>query len=219
MSESNGGQRRERLPRPLGTSLKNDANSAYNLVTFAVWGTLFVIPGAFALIDDDRLRMSDDYAALVAGIDLAVLLISVVDLHFGVARAKALAATGRPLNHVVRQRRNGQTITQGQAIRAQMATMTVWVRTCAVLTTGLILLTLWAAIEDHGPAPWLAWYTLLTTAWGLAVVATTGVRKMVPDIQEVLDMVRSLPPDPPADAASPSPPASGTETGETDLLA
>ncbi|MEQ6028066.1 hypothetical protein SOM70_36545 [Streptomyces salinarius] len=180
--------------------LRSNANSAYNSVALAVATTLIIIPATFALFDDDELRMSDDYAALVSAISLAVLLIAVVDIHFSVSKARALAASGQPLTAVAKRRRRGDR-TYGDLIRDHMETLSVWLTTCAFLITSLALLTLWAAIEDHGPARWLAWYSFLAASYGLSVVVMAGVRKVIPEVQEVLDLVRAMPSDTPANPA------------------
>lgn len=176
---------RRRLVRYAGRTAQNGTR----LVGLAIISVLFVVPITFAVADDDQLRMSDDYAALVAGINLAVLFIAVVDMHFNIGKVKALAVSGKPLTTVAVQTRRG-TRTQADMIRGHMQSMYTWLVTCAALIVSLVLLALWVAIEDHGPARWLAWLSLITASWGLCVVVLVSVGdKLLPEVYEVMQLL------------------------------
>ncbi|WP_211127980.1 hypothetical protein [Streptomyces yatensis] len=79
--------------------------------------------------------MSDDYAAIVASISLAVLLIGVVDSHFDLSNAKALAAAAQPPTAVARRTRRGDH-TYG-LIKSCLETLHIWFYTCTYLITSL----------------------------------------------------------------------------------
>ncbi|MFF4053265.1 hypothetical protein ACFYZ5_42255 [Streptomyces chartreusis] len=166
------------------------AQNGTRFVGLAIFTVLFLAPLMFAVVDDDQLRMSDDYAALVAGIILAVLLIAVVDIHFNIGKVRALAVSGKPLTTVVVQSRR-RARTHADIIRGHMQSMYTWLVTCAVLIVCLVLLALWAAIEDHGPARWLAWLSLMTASWGLSVVVLVSVGdKLLPEVYEVMQLLQ-----------------------------
>ncbi|QPK50110.1 hypothetical protein H4W23_39650 [Streptomyces gardneri] len=108
---------------------------------------LLGIPLAFGLWDDDRLHMTDDYAAITAGVSVTVLLICVVELHLAAGRAKGSveANSSMPLDYDLAR-------PEDQMVRNFSHTIW-WLAACVFLCVSLLLTALWAAIEDHGPAP------------------------------------------------------------------
>ncbi|MFC9916608.1 hypothetical protein [Streptomyces sp. NPDC059862] len=176
------------------TSIREDFAYGGLLIALAALTTMVVVPTTFALFDDDRLRMSNDYAAINATISLAILLIGVVDMHFHVSKAKALAAAG-PLTAIARRgRRRNRTFQD--LIESHMTTLANWAIACASLAVSLILMALWAAIEDHGPARWLAWYSLVSVGFSLGVVLMTCMDKLVEGMHGLLDLVPPTSEDP-----------------------
>ncbi|MFI9297039.1 hypothetical protein [Streptomyces gardneri] len=147
---------------------------------------LLGIPLAFGLWDDDRLHMTDDYAAITAGVSVTVLLICVVELHLAAGRAKGSveANSSMPLDYDLAR-------PEDQMVRNFSHTIW-WLAACVFLCVSLLLTALWAAIEDHGPARWVAWTTLLSTAFGLLTVLSMYMSRAA---NELVSAYRALPDD------------------------
>lgn len=184
--------RQSRRRNSLHGWVRGEAQDGRQAVGLTALTVTAVIPLTFALFDEDRLRMSDDYAAITASVSLAILLIGVVDLHFNVSKARELVAAG-PVTETARTwrtRRNPGGKTRQDLIKAHISTMRQWLTTSALLTVSLVLMALWAAIEDHGPARWLAWYSLLAASWGLATVLLACVEKLQEPLYDLFDLLR-----------------------------
>ncbi|MFB7867397.1 hypothetical protein [Streptomyces sp. NPDC056069] len=162
------------------------ANTVFLLMEIAGMLLLLGIPSAFGMWDDDRLHMTDDYAAITAGASVTVLLICVVELHLAAGRAKqsVVANDSVPLDYDL-------TRPEDQMVRNFSHTIW-WLLACLVLCVSLLLTALWAAIEDHGPARWVAWTTLLSTAFGLLTVLSMYMSRAA---NELVFAYRALPHD------------------------
>ncbi|MFJ5548578.1 hypothetical protein [Streptomyces sp. NPDC093225] len=180
----------------LHTWIGREVKEARRAVGVAGLTTLLVVPATFALFDDDRLRMSDDYAAINAGASVAILLIGTVDFHLSLKAAKGLISAG-PLDEVVRQE-GAKTRTRGDLVRRKIKLMGIWLLACVTLAVSIFLMALWAAIENHGPARWLAWYSWLSAGVGLATVLIATGDKLVDEAHDVLALVRLRPSAPPS---------------------
>ncbi|MEU2310177.1 hypothetical protein [Streptomyces misionensis] len=142
--------------------------------------------------------MSNDYAAIVSSVIVAILVVGFVELHDLKKRAReqvlADESQNLPRLQVVFDRlRAGHQLTEAElqtaiAVREERRAMgatfvfqwwlsTAWTFLCGVLISALGLTLLWAAIDGHGPARWLAWYTLLCTGLGILVVLIGAVMK------------------------------------------
>lgn len=185
------------MAKNLGQVIRKRIYSSLRHAMLAALVVLLGIPAGFALIDDDRLRMSDDYAAVIGGVSIAVLLIAAFDMHYSLDRAKELAARGgqRPKK-------------REEAIRHHVNQLTTWLTACSLLVVSLGLVILWAAIENHGPARWLAWFSLTSVCLGLHVVLTSALWRIQRGIRELFDLIpeEDEPQDPDAQAQAPSPP-------------
>ncbi|MFI5775007.1 hypothetical protein ACIA74_42535 [Streptomyces sp. NPDC051658] len=62
--------------------------------------------------------------------------------------------------------------------RIVMWAVTTGAAVCAVMAADLVLITLWAAVDSHGPARWLAWSTVVVLICGLGSVLTYIFVKM-----------------------------------------
>ncbi|MFK0121632.1 hypothetical protein [Streptomyces sp. NPDC090994] len=166
------------MGKSLVSTIREDVQWGVRMTALASLCVAFAMPVVFALFDDDQVRMSDDYAAVNAAASLGILLIGVVDMHFNVSRAKELAATAAGRLDAVAGRTLRRTYTYEDLIRTHVDGLGNWLFCCAVQTLSLGLVGLWAAIEDHGPARWLAWLSLCSACYGLATVLLTALFKL-----------------------------------------
>ncbi|MER6149354.1 hypothetical protein [Streptomyces hirsutus] len=149
-----------------------------------------------------QLAMSNDYAAIISGVIAAILVIGFVEVQ---AYAKAAVARmdedREPLQGLLEElltamREGGEPTTEqleqiremadnGQLRRrlrrsVRPAVAGAW---WAVVSTALVsaelLIILWAAIDKHGPARWVAWYSLLACAVGVLTLMALSMRRAV----------------------------------------
>ncbi|AXI91414.1 hypothetical protein SAM9427_37240 (plasmid) [Streptomyces sp. ETH9427] len=143
-----------------------------------MWGTLALIsiPLLFFLDGEDRLRMTNDYAAITAGISVTLLLICIVELHLAASRAKKRVedVTSSSLDHDV--------FTAQSEVVSEFFFPLAWLAACIALSCSLLLTGLWAAIENHGPARWVAWMTLVSNAFGLLTLVAAYANRAMNEI-------------------------------------
>ncbi|MGX5397528.1 hypothetical protein ACWLMY_37665 [Streptomyces anulatus] len=143
-------------------------------VTFIKAGTItsffimLIIPSTapifFAILGGYSLRMSDDYAAITAGAIVALILLAVVEMHV------ALGKTRDAFIAVSTAQQNGDQDAEKEALfrRKDLANRTfIWSISLSMLAVALVLTALWAAISDHGPARWLAWFSWVSICFGV----------------------------------------------------
>jgi hypothetical protein len=127
----------------------------------------FILPLTFLIFDEDRLRMSDDYAAMTSAAIALILTLGFLELAlFGKDAARGVDD---------RQRASDELAVR---LRKRTIGLNIWLGTTIALVAALLLIFLWAGIDGHGPARWLAWYVWECIAWGaslllLAVAAHT----------------------------------------------
>lgn len=147
-----------------------------------------------------RLRMTDDYAAISSATLLALLLVAFVEIHLYMKRAASvLAEKRRMIEDLVqgpadldppRDVSGALELFRGHWSEAQWHVRTLnqatvlWLVTSTVLCSALILTCLWAAVDGHGPARWLAWTIWLSICWGFAVILLGAVVKALKDYRE-----------------------------------
>ncbi|WP_431959455.1 hypothetical protein [Actinacidiphila sp. bgisy160] len=137
--------------------------------------------------------MTDDYAAIVSAVIAAVLVLGFVEthafLHMGSEHAKNALAEGLAAKaDAMRNIDAGIAPSEAQlarlaamdtrASRARtaasgqlMAAGCVWIGLVLALVAALCLVVLWAAVDGHGPARWLAIYSSFCAALGVFGVA------------------------------------------------
>ncbi|MFD8957685.1 hypothetical protein ACFV0W_12200 [Streptomyces anulatus] len=154
------------------------------------------IPIAFAVFDEDTLRMSDEFSSITASAIGAMLLIKAVETYtamrqtresFYVLRSKAEDPNGGPVTPTDRER-----------ARSYAAIAFVSIVSLSVLAVALMLVILWSAIDGHGPAKWLAWFSWCSIGFGLGVLIWTSLLRYLLESGEVAQLHAFLPPDPSA---------------------
>ncbi|MFL4910731.1 hypothetical protein ACJ6WF_48485 [Streptomyces sp. MMS24-I2-30] len=146
-----------------------------------------------------QLAMTDDYAAVISAAILAVLVIGFVELHGYKKQVTDLVAKSfEDIDNNFKEIKEGMESSslspddfdkgiyaaalepamvaqlKGQA-RDRVAKW--WTRLCVMLVVALLLIFVWAAIDGHGPARWLAWYSCCITSIGVAAVLTGALSK------------------------------------------
>ncbi|MGC5236901.1 hypothetical protein [Streptomyces albogriseolus] len=122
--------------------------------------------------------MTDDYAAITAGVSVTLLLICVVEMHVVAGHAK------RSVEEVSALPSDDDTFREEQQVLRDFWLTVVLLLACVVLSGSLLLTGLWAAIENHGPARWVAWGTLLSNAWGLLALVTVYLTRALNELQQ-----------------------------------
>ncbi|MDH6553993.1 hypothetical protein [Streptomyces sp. SAI-041] len=140
----------------------------------------------FAVFDEDRLRMSDDYAAMTSAALALLLTLGFLEMERSVRKAQGMAdaqlaavESGVPLPET-------QTVLAPETragVRLGVAVLLVWLTGTVLMVSALVLIFLWAAIEGHGPARWLAWYVLISTCLGLGGLLAATVTKTTADLE------------------------------------
>ncbi|MFE3380362.1 hypothetical protein [Streptomyces anulatus] len=154
------------------------------------------IPTAFAVFDEDTLRMSDDFSSITASAIGAMLLIQVVETYtamrqtresFDVLRSKTEDPSRGPVTPA----------DLGRA-RSYVGIAFVSIVSLSVLAISLMLVVLWSAIDGHGPARWLAWFSWCSVGFGLGVLIWASLVRYLHEAVAVAQLHAYLPPDPPA---------------------
>ncbi|MGA5526224.1 hypothetical protein [Streptomyces pseudogriseolus] len=138
-----------------------------------------------------RLAMSDDYAAISSAALVALLLLLFIELHLIMKEG----ADGLTSLRQGRHERWSKALAEGELSRSEVQMMwdelqssetklvtrarftLVGLLTAVLLSGTLVLVCLWAAVDGHGPARWLAWLSWLCICWAFALVLTIGVVK------------------------------------------
>ncbi|MDN0201223.1 hypothetical protein [Streptomyces sp. S.PNR 29] len=133
-----------------------------------------------------RLAMSDDYAAISSAALLALLLLLFVELHLLMQEEAGKVQSLRQVRRESRQqgeKREGELWDQLESfdehLVSQVRFTLLGVFTATLLAGVLILVCLWAAVDAHGPARWLAWTSWLCICWSFTLVLLLGIRKVV----------------------------------------
>ncbi|MFF9090504.1 hypothetical protein ACF1BE_29750 [Streptomyces sp. NPDC014991] len=145
---------------------------------------------AFAVGDDDQLRMSDDFAAMTSAALALLLTLGFLEMERSVKQAQSMAdaqlaaaRSGIPLPQtdevLAPETRNG--VTLGVTI------LLIWLAAAVLMGSALVLIFLWAAIDGHGPARWLAWYVLVSICLGLGGLLAATVAKVMHDLGTLKD--------------------------------
>ena len=156
------------------------------LITAGVCTLFAGISLVFAVFDEDRLRMSDDYAAMTSAALALLLTLGFLEMERSIRKAQGMAdaqlyaaQSGIPLpgtgTVLAPETRAG--VTRGVVV------LLVWLTGTVLMVSALVLIFLWAAIEDHGPARWLAWYVLISTCQGLGGLLAATVTKTTADLE------------------------------------
>jgi hypothetical protein len=138
-----------------------------------------------AWFDDRRLRMTDDFAAIAGTAILALLVTAFVEAHLYMKKAKealteyAEVAEEEAGDWPHRMMFKGRDV--GEYVKGLAGVTRVWGLVTSVLTGDLVLITLWAGVDGHGPARWLAWFSFLSTGYGFVFVTVVALMKVTFD--------------------------------------
>ncbi|MER5996441.1 hypothetical protein [Streptomyces viridosporus] len=127
-----------------------------------------------------RLAMSDDYAAISSAALLALLLLLLVELHLIMKEAAETVKAAREKRRELRQRGEEPSDLDSfdEALVSQTRLTVLGLVTSVLLSGALILVCLWAAVDAHGPARWLAWTSWLFICWGFTFVVFLALGKI-----------------------------------------
>ncbi|MFD7994278.1 hypothetical protein [Streptomyces mexicanus] len=151
----------------------------------SVGGTIWL-----AWFDDRRLCMTNDFAAVAGAAVLALLVTAFVEVNAHMKRAKAALAgyaeiaeeeAGEWPHPMIRHDRD-----VGMYAQSLSGVTAVWALVTAILVGDLALVILWACVDGHGPARWLAWFTALCCCYGFEFVTVVALTKVIWDGEEVL---------------------------------
>ncbi|MFI1718287.1 hypothetical protein [Streptomyces litmocidini] len=130
-------------------------------------------------MDDDRLRMTDDFAAITSAAIALILTLGFVEMGRSLKDAQTLA--NERLAAVADGASSGRRIEP--ILRSKLFVVLAWTVVSLLMATALMLTFLWAAIDGHGPARWLAWYILIVIGLGLGGVLLAAVTKSLTDFE------------------------------------
>ncbi|MEU9578837.1 hypothetical protein [Streptomyces chilikensis] len=126
---------------------------------FSWLGFAVVLPVIFLIFDEDRLRMSDDYAAMTSAAIALILTLGFLEVAlFGKHTSSGVDDSGKTSEELATR------------LRKRTIGLILWLGTSTALVAALLLVFLWAAIDGHGPARWLAWYVWECIAWGVSLL-------------------------------------------------
>ncbi|MEV5264809.1 hypothetical protein [Streptomyces werraensis] len=126
------------------------------------------VPLTFYVWDDDSLRMTDDYAAIIGGLTVGAFVVSFFEVHF-VTQGVQLSV----------DRKGASLRWRVSEMRFFNCLLAVYLCVWLAQLTSLSLVALWASIENHGPATWLAWYSWITAGYSLTLLFVSGVSRIV----------------------------------------
>jgi hypothetical protein len=160
------------------------------LLVVVVFVMCIGIPVTFAVGDEDRLRMTADFAAMISAALVLLLTLGFLEMDRSVKRAQgmadaqlAAAESGIPLPGTEKvlspETRNGATL--------GVTALLLWLFGSLLMGSALVLIFLWAAIDGHGPARWLAWYASASTCLGLGGLLAATVAKVMSDLDALKD--------------------------------
>ncbi|MDO0936497.1 hypothetical protein QQY66_34120 [Streptomyces sp. DG2A-72] len=154
-----------------------------------------------------RLVMSDDYAALVSGVIAVVLVLGFVEFSsfqkHGFEQGQAMVSELEEAEtDALQSMRAGVGPSPEQLARVSearvraraqvlprvvgpLALSLLWVLLSSVLAITECLVICWAAIDGHGPAPWLAKLSLYASATGIVALLIGALHRalMLPRLQ------------------------------------
>ncbi|MEU2969024.1 hypothetical protein ABZ687_29105 [Streptomyces ardesiacus] len=136
--------------------------------------------------------MTDDYAAVCSAVHLTLLLVVSVELHL--LMSGLVAKIKAEYND---RAANEELASTGYENLARSATRHVALGALGVLTAAiqcgsLILICLWAAIDGHGPARWVAWTTMLAAGWASVFVVAFAIGKVLYEYNRARDAMTDV---------------------------
>ncbi|MFF3894371.1 hypothetical protein ACFYY3_14470 [Streptomyces sp. NPDC001812] len=155
------------------------------LFTAGVLAVCAGIPVVFAVADEDRLRMSDDFAAMTSAAMALILTLGFLEMDRSLKRAQGRADLEAEARRVGREPSSpvaGVHLSTEASLRLGLVAVFTWIVASILMCAALVLIFLWAAIDGHGPARWLAWYVTASTALGLGGVLLAAVAKTIADM-------------------------------------
>ncbi|NEW74986.1 hypothetical protein [Streptomyces rhizosphaericus] len=139
--------------------------------------------------------MSDDYAAMSSAAIVAILVVGFVEMHTAVQDLRALIDSAHRAGLMNFELSSTAARLMNDQFRPLRRANTLWMVLCAAMTLALILTFLWAAIDGHGPARWLAAYIFLTTAASLLFVLGGALRKVSDGYSNIRYQIRGEAPE------------------------
>ncbi|MFC9916677.1 hypothetical protein [Streptomyces sp. NPDC127197] len=144
--------------------------------------------------------MSNDYAAIISALIAVIVVIGFVELE---AYSKAAVAgldedeeslrglfeelltrmreggepTSEQLERIREMANDGPLERSWRRSRGPIVVGMWWSVVCAALVSAELLVILWAAIDKHGPAQWVAWYSLLSSGVGVLTLMALSMRR------------------------------------------
>lgn len=145
----------------------------------AVVGTLWLF-----FFSGRQLRMTDDYAAISSAALFGLLVLLLVEQHLQLKKALEL---------LEKQRESGKDVAHiDQRLLDRSRSTVMFYLTVVIMSGALVLTCLWASVDHHGPARWLAWLTWMSICWGFTLVATGAYAKATDDYQRVIQAQERL---------------------------
>ncbi|MFI9781379.1 hypothetical protein ACIHCV_43410 [Streptomyces sp. NPDC051956] len=146
------------------------------------------IPAVFALWDEDRLRMSDDFAAMTSAAIALILTLGFLEMERSLKRAHGRAEvelTARMVGVKPQHRTDAREAPYELTLWMSLVAVGTWIAASFLMGAALLLTFLWGAIDGHGPARWLAWYVLGSLSFGLCAVMIAVISKSVTDVYKL----------------------------------
>jgi hypothetical protein len=122
-----------------------------------------------------QLRMTDDFAAMSSAAIALILTLGFLEMNSSLkeAQGRADAVLAARTAGVEPQKR------AESDLYGNLLVVLAWIAASLLMAVALTLIFLWAAIDGHGPARWLAYYVLYTVSVGLSGVLAAAIAKAV----------------------------------------
>lgn len=132
-----------------------------------------------------RLRMTDDFAAIASATLGALLLLCCVEFYLLVKKGVGRMETWKAAAEVRYPdlETHGPMAEAGSPVLFEGIKNLMWMVSggaalCALMGSDLVLVGVWAAVDEHGPARWLAWGTCAVIIVGIGGVLSYILLKM-----------------------------------------
>ncbi|MFB7421451.1 hypothetical protein ACFC1L_43605 [Streptomyces sp. NPDC056210] len=141
-----------------------------------------------------RLRMTDDFAAISSATLGALLLLCFVEFYMlakkGVERMEKWKTAVEA--YIADPDASGSAAASGSSVLFDGMKTLMWLVTggaalCALMGSDLVVVGVWAALDGHGPARWLAWGTCAVVIVGIGGVLSYILLKMYLSFRTIAD--------------------------------
>ncbi|MCX5443905.1 hypothetical protein [Streptomyces sp. NBC_00063] len=154
-------------------------------VVLLFWGAAIAGLTWLGFFNWRRLRMTDDFAAISSATLGALLLLCFVEFYMlakkGVERMEAWKTAVEA--HFTDPEASGSAAASGNSVLLDGVKNLMWMvaggaALCALMGSDLVVVGVWAAVDEHGPARWLAWGTCAVVIVGIGAVLSYILLKM-----------------------------------------